>query len=182
VVRVVDSPCASEKALYDGVKAFPWHERVLPKMTLAVDANVRDSVLTHSRYVALKTKDAIVDQVRERLGARPSVNVAAPDVQINVRLFRNRAQVSLDASGGSLHERGYRVAGGEAPMKETLAAALLALANWHAREQPLVNPMCGTGTIAIEAALLAGDVAPGLLRRQFGFERWIGFDAPAWRK
>jgi putative N6-adenine-specific DNA methylase len=107
--------------------------------------------------------------------------VAAPDVQVNERLFRNRAQVSLDASGGSLHERGYRVAGGEAPMKETLAAALLALCDWHPREQPLVNPMCGTGTIAIEAALKAGDIAPGLRRRPFGFERWMDFHAAAWR-
>ena len=182
LMPVAEFACASEKDLYDGVRQVAWHERITPRMTLAVDANVRDSVLTHSRYVALKTKDAIVDQIRDQLAARPSIDVAAPDVQVNVRLFRNRAQVSLDASGGSLHERGYRVAGGEAPMKETLAAAVLLLAEWHPREQPLVNPMCGTGTIAIEAAWMAADHAPALLRKRFGFERWIGFDARKWRE
>jgi 23S rRNA (guanine2445-N2)-methyltransferase len=182
LLPVAEFACGSEKDLYEGVRQVAWHERLTPKMTLAVDANVRDSVLTHSKYVALKTKDAIVDQLRDRLGTRPSVDVAAPDVQINVRLFRNRAQVSLDASGGSLHERGYRVAGGEAPMKETLAAAVLLLAGWKPREQPLLNPMCGTGTIAIEAAWMAADHAPALLRKRFGFERWIGFDARKWRE
>lgn len=175
--------CASEADLYEGVHALAWTDWLTPEMTLAVDASVRDSVLTHSRYVALKTKDAIVDRIRDARGARPSVDAARPSVRVHVRLFRNRCTVSVDAAGTSLHERGYRMAGGPAPLKETLAAALVLLSGWQPT-QPLLNPMCGSGTIAIEAALGAAEVAPGLLgggQRRFGCESWRDFRPDLWR-
>jgi putative N6-adenine-specific DNA methylase len=181
LVPLAEFMCVSERELYDTLRQVPWHAHLTPEMTLAVDANVRDSILTHSHYAALRVKDAIVDSIRDRVGARPSVDTRDPDVRVNVRLFRNHCTVSLDASGTSLHERGYRKEGGAAPLKETLAAAIVALSGWRP-EQPLVNPMCGSGTLAIEAALAAGDVAPGLVRGRFGCERWRDSDAGLMRR
>ena len=178
-------PAHSPEALYDGANCIPWHEHVPVKGTLAVDCAVSHSQIAHSHYAALKLKDAIVDQFRSMTGQRPSVSVERPDLQVNLYLHRDEAAVSVDLSGDSLHRRGYRTEGGSAPLKENLAAALLLRARWPeiAREGgPLVDPMCGAGTLPIEAALMAGDVAPGLGRNYFGFLKWKGHDARLWER
>lgn len=170
----------SEQALYDGVRAIDWSEHLTPRHTLAVSATCRSSALTHSQYIALKTKDGVVDQLRDTAGARPDVSPRDPDVSIVVRLVKDVATLHLDLAGEPLHRRGYRTATVEAVMKETLAAAVLALAGWPS-EMPLIDPLCGAGTIPIEAAMIARGIAPGL-RRPFGFERWPVFDGPMLRR
>lgn len=177
--RLADFDAPDGDALYEGVRAIAWDEHLTQDRTLAVRAVVRSSALTHSQFVAQKTKDAIVDPFRERTGARPSVDLDDPDVLLFVHLVKDRATVYLDASGDALHRRGYRKARGEAPLKETLAAAILRLAKWD-RERPLLDPMCGSGTIAIEGALWARGIAPNL-ERAFGFERWASHDQGAKR-
>ncbi|QEM69154.1 RNA methyltransferase [Geobacter sp. FeAm09] len=180
LVQLAVFPCSSPDELYAGVHAIPWPELITPAMTLAVDCSLRDSVLTHSGFVALKTKDAVVDRVREACGSRPSVDTAAPDLRINVHLSRNVCTVSLDSSGDALDRRGYRLERNEAPMRETLAAAVVALTGWDG-SSPLADPMCGSGTIPVEAALVAAHVPPGL-KRTFGFQRWQDFDDRVWKK
>ena len=162
--------------LYEGIAALEWRHFLTAKHTLAVRASCRSSQLTHSQFVAQRTKDAIVDQLRDTLGARPSVNIASPDLLVVVHLVKDQADVYLDLAGDSLHLRGYRTRVGAAPLKETLAAAMLRLSGWD-REQPLCDPMCGAGTIAIEAAAWARAIPPGLAREKFGFERWAHFDS-----
>ncbi len=171
--------CPSEQALYDGVRKIDWRRHLTSKMTLAVDANVRSSTMKHSKYAALKTKDAIVDQLREKTGSRPSVDPENPDLRINVHIDRNYCTLSLDTSGESLHKRGYRTAGLEAPLKQTLAAALVGFTEWDMKS-PFIDPMCGSGTIVIEAALKAANIAPGLIRKTFGFQNWLNFDKNSW--
>jgi 23S rRNA (guanine2445-N2)-methyltransferase / 23S rRNA (guanine2069-N7)-methyltransferase len=171
--------------LYDGVKKLDWSEHLAVEGTLAVDCFVRSSNITHSQFAALKVKDAVVDQFRERSGRRPSVDLQQPDLRLNLYLFRNQARLSLDLSGDSLHRRGYRQEGGAAPLKENLAAAILLRAGWPAIAQAggaLLDPMCGSATLPIEAALMAADIAPGSLGRHFGFERWPGHVAAVWRR
>lgn len=174
----------SPEALYAGVRKLNWARHLDADGTLAVDANVWDSAITHSRYAALKIKDAIVDQFREASGRRPSVDTARPDVRLNLHLERNVATLSLDLAGESLHRRGYRTEAGEAPVKENLAAAILLRAGWPkvaAAKGALVDLMCGSGTFLIEAAMIAADIAPGLLRPYFGFLRWRQHDGAAWQ-
>jgi putative N6-adenine-specific DNA methylase len=174
-------PCDTPQSLYDGVRGISWHELITPEMTLAVDCNLRDSALTHSGFVALKTKDAIVDSIRDRFGRRPDVDTRDPDLRVNVHLVKNHCTVSQDTSGIPLDRRGYRLDRNEAPLRETLAAALVMLSGWDGTV-PLADPMCGSGTIPIEAALKAACRAPGLLRSGFAFQRWPGFDAGLWRR
>lgn len=176
-------PAASPEALYAGVQTLNWDDHLGVDNTLAVDFTTSGSAITHSQYGALKVKDAIVDQLRARHGARPSVDRERPDVRVNVYLHNDEATLNLDLSGESLHRRGYRAQGMAAPLKENLAAALLLRAQWPAiaeRGGPLIDPMCGSGTLPIEAALMAADIAPGLLRPHFGFLYWRGHDADAW--
>jgi putative N6-adenine-specific DNA methylase len=173
--------CETPQHLYDGVRSIDWRRFLTPEMTIAVDCKVRDSGITHSGYAALKTKDAIVDCIRDHYGRRPSVDTLDPGLRINIHILRNNCTVSLDTSGVSLDKRGYRLDTGEAPLRETLAAALLELSGWDGTT-PLVDPMCGAGTIAIEAALKATRRPPGLIRNQFGFQRWPDFDSALWRK
>lgn len=180
LVNLSSFDCPSQNELYAGVHAIAWHELITPDMTLAVDCTLRDSSLTHSKFVALKTKDAIVDRIRERCGSRPDVNTASPDVRVNIYLAKNVCTVSLDSSGDSLDRRGYRLERNEAPLRETLASAVIALTGWDG-SIPLADPMCGSGTIPIEAALMAARVAPGR-NRSFGFERWKDFDARLWER
>ena len=167
-----------EDALYEGVRAIDWRRVLDAEHTLAVRAACRSSRLTHTQYIAQRTKDAVVDQLREQLGARPNVDRRAPDVQLFVHLVKDRASVYLDYSGDSLHEHGFRKQQGAAPIKETLAAALVRYSGWDGAS-PLVDPMCGSGTLLLEAGLWAARRAPGLARGSFGFERWADFDATA---
>ena len=175
-VAEFDSP--NEDALYEGVHAVDWRRVLDAERTLAVRAACRSSRLTHTQYISQRTKDAVVDQLREQLGARPNVDRRAPDVQLFVHLVKDRATVYLDYSGDSLHEHGFRKQQGAAPIKETLAAALVRYSGWD-RKSPLVDPMCGSGTLLLEAGLWAAERAPGLARPSFGFERWADFDASA---
>jgi len=178
-------PAASPEALYAGVQGVDWSTHLDADKTLAVEFNTSHSAITHSHFGALKVKDAIVDQFRERTGARPSVATEEPDVRINVYLNNNEAQLSLDLSGESLHRRGYRAKTVAAPLKENLAAAILLRARWPELAQQggaLVDLMCGSGTLPIEAALMAADIAPGLNRTYYGFLRWRGHRAELWEQ
>jgi len=177
-------PATDADALYAGVRAIDWRAHLDPEGLLAVDAVTSRSTLTHSHFVALRTKDAIVDALRAADGRRPSVDTAHPDLRVNVYIDRDEVQVALDLAGDSLHRRGYRASQGAAPLKENLAAALLLRAGWPALAAagaPLVDPMCGAATLPIEAALMAGDVAPGLLRADAACLRWRGHDAALWQ-
>lgn len=178
---VAEFACDSPQSLYDGVRAVSWNDFLNPKMTIAVDCNLRDSTLTHSGFAALKAKDAIVDEIRDHCGSRPDVDAKNPDLRVNVHLFRNHCTVSLDTSGDPLDRRGYRLERTVAPLRETLAAGLLELSGWDGTTT-LVDPMCGSGTIPIEAALKASRCAPGLLREGFGFQRWPGFEQNKWKE
>jgi len=171
-------PVPDRQALYAGVGTVDWMEYLSPQHTLAVACVCNGNrAFTHSGLPALVVKDAIVDQLRERTGSRPSVDRADPDVRVFLHIGGERAALYLDLSGAQpLGRRGYRTAAGEAPLRETLAAAILRLAQWD-RKTPLIDPMCGSGTIPIEAALWARNLAPGLPRARFGFERWANFDA-----
>jgi 23S rRNA (guanine2445-N2)-methyltransferase / 23S rRNA (guanine2069-N7)-methyltransferase len=177
--------CANEQDLYQGVHALPWREHVRADGTLAVDAHVSGPELTHERYAAQRVKDAIVDRIRAECGERPSVDVEQPDLRVNFALRKGRAHVSVDLGGGALHRRGWRAQQGEAPLKENLAAAMLLRGDWPRifREGgELLDPMCGSGTILIEGALMAADEAPGLQRwREAAPSRWLGFDTELWQ-
>jgi 23S rRNA (guanine2069-N7)-methyltransferase / 23S rRNA (guanine2445-N2)-methyltransferase len=173
------------EALYQGVASIDWSRHLRASGTLAVDFAGANDAITHTHFGALKTKDAIVDQLRARTGERPSVDLEAPDVRVDVRLDRERATVSIDLSGESLHRRGYRARGVAAPLKENLAAAILLRCGWPAIAKAggaFVDPMCGSGTLPIEAALMALDVAPGSLRSRFGFTGWLGHDRSLWQR
>ncbi len=175
---------ADADALYDGVAAVDWSVHLADNATLAVDATCSHSHLTHTRFIALKVKDAVVDQCRRRSGQRPDIDVEQPDVRLNLHLKRNRATLSLDLAGTPLHRRGWRSGQGAAPLKENLAAAILLRAQWpsiYSEGGALLDPMCGGGTLLIEAAWMAADVAPGLRRDYFGFIAWRGHDATAWQ-
>jgi 23S rRNA (guanine2445-N2)-methyltransferase / 23S rRNA (guanine2069-N7)-methyltransferase len=166
------------------VQSIPWDHHLSPDASLAVDFTAVQSNITHSRYGTLKTKDAIVDQFRDHYGIRPDVQRERPAVRINIYLHRDEATVSIDLSGESLHRRGYRSDATAAPMKENLAAAVLLRAGWAEIARtggPLVDPLCGSGTLLIEAALMAADIAPGLKRDYFGFVGWRGHDDVLWR-
>ena len=172
-------PCETVDQLYAGVRDLPWEELMTPEMTLALDASVRNSALTHSRNTALKGKDAIVDRLRDHYGRRPNIDPIAPDLPVNLHLHGNRCTVSLDLAGEGLHRRGYRLERTVAPLRETLAAGLILHSGWDG-SSAFVDPMCGSGTLPLEAALLATRTAPGLARR-FAFQSWPGFDANAWQ-
>ncbi len=177
-------PAPDPDALYARVRDLEWEDHLAADGTLAVDCHVTDSAITHSQYAAQKTKDAIVDRLRERFGQRPSVDRQQPDVRVNLYIQSNRATLSLDLSGDSLHRRGYRTQDTGAPLKENLAAAILLAADWPAIAAAggaLLDPMCGSGTLPIEAALMAADWAPGLNRDYFGFSGWLGHVPAHWR-
>ncbi len=170
--------------LYQGVREVSWLEHLRSTGTLTVDFSGESEGINHSRFGAQKVKDAIVDQIREATGSRPSVDRVRPDLRVNVHLSRGLATVSIDLSGDSLHRRGYRLKAGKAPMKENLAAALLYRCRWPelaAQGQAFLDPMCGSGTLLVEAALMAADIAPGLLRRDYGFTHWPQHKAAVWR-
>ena len=184
LLPLAELEASSPEALYEGVRTIDWSAHMDANSTLAVDCQAMRAKITHSHYAALKVKDAIVDQFRARVGVRPSVDLRRPDLRINVRLSGSQATVSLDLSGESLHRRGYRKDGSEAPLKENLAAALLMRAGWAdvaAEGGALLDPMCGSGTLVIEAGLIAGDCAPGLTRAHFGFFKWKEHQPAVWQ-
>ena len=169
-----------EKALYRAVGRINWAQYLGPGQTFAITAVVNKSSFEHSLFVAQLTKDAIVDQFRARTGRRPDVDVRTPDVRLHLHMLENEVVLSLDASGDSLHRRGYRQQTNAAPLNEVLAAGLLLLTGWDGKK-PLIDPMCGSGTLLTEAALIAQRIAPGLYHQgKFGFENWPDFDAALW--
>jgi putative N6-adenine-specific DNA methylase len=171
--------CHSPEYLYKRVASIDWDHIFTPSDTFAVFATVANSTIRHSQYAALTVKDAVVDQFRERKGERPNVEPTTPDLWINLYLHANRATISLDLSGGSMHRRGYRVESIEAPMQETVAAALVAMTGWDG-EKPLVDPMCGSGTILCEALMRYGRVPGAYLRPKQSVRFMPGFDPRAW--
>jgi 23S rRNA (guanine2445-N2)-methyltransferase / 23S rRNA (guanine2069-N7)-methyltransferase len=177
--------CPDENALYQGVLAMDWENQLTPERTLSVDAHVSGETITHARFAAQRVKDAVVDRMRDHGLERPSVNVDMPDVRINLSLRKDRATISIDLGGGPLHRRGWRMAAHDAPLKENLAAALLMRAQWaklYTEGGGLLDPMCGGGTLLIEGALMAADVAPGLHRHgSIPPSRWLGFDQAGWK-
>lgn len=174
-------PITKQEDLYNHINNIPWEDYISNEKSLAVDAVNASSVFTNSQYVSLKTKDAIVDRFREKTGSRPSVDLDNPDLRINIHLYKETCTVSLDSSGSSLHKRGYRHVTGPAPLNEVLAAGLIQLSGWD-KKVPLYDPMCGSGTILIEANMLARNIPSGYFRPKFGFEKWMDFDQILWDK
>ncbi|MCK4690498.1 MAG: bifunctional 23S rRNA (guanine(2069)-N(7))-methyltransferase RlmK/23S rRNA (guanine(2445)-N(2))-methyltransferase RlmL [Desulfuromonadales bacterium] len=178
-------PALDTDQLYAEVQKIDWSEHLSVARTFAVDCTTVRSQINHTRYGALRVKDAIVDQFRARSGERPSISVEQPDLRINLHLFKDQGTLSIDLSGDSLHRRGYRIDGVHAPLKENLAAAILIRGGWPeiaATGGALVDPMCGSGTLPLEAGLMATDTAPGLLRDYFGFFGWQQFNDVLWQR
>ncbi len=165
----------TEVDLYDGIYQMDWSQYLTSHDTLAIHGTVASQYFNHSQYVALKTKDAIVDQIRNNTGRRPDVDTQHPDLRISVHINDQTVDVSIDSSGEPLFKRGYRQETNIAPINEVLAAGLILLSGWDQRSQ-FIDPMCGSGTIAIEAAMIAANIAPNLNRPEFGFEKWPNYD------
>ena len=165
--------------IYEQVKALDWSQYMTVKTTFQIDATVYSDYFRHSQFVTYRVKDAIVDYWMEHENQRPSVKLEGADLYLNVHIAGDRVTLSLDSSGESLHKRGYRVANTQAPINEALAAGMLLLAGWKGQSD-FYDPMCGSGTLLIEAALIARNIAPGVYRQGFAFEKWADFDANLW--
>ena len=165
--------------IYEQVKALDWSQYMTIKTTFQIDATVYSDYFRHSQFVTYRVKDAIVDYWMEHENQRPSVKLEGADLYLNVHIAGDRVTLSLDSSGESLHKRGYRVANTQAPINEALAAGMLLLAGWKGQSD-FYDPMCGSGTLLIEAALIARNIAPGVYRQGFAFEKWADFDANLW--
>jgi len=163
-----------EKSLYDSIQEINWEDYIDVTDTIAIDTVLNSELFTHSQYLSQKAKDAIVDQFRMKHGERPSVDLDHPTLRIHLHIFKDTCSVSLDSSGESLHKRGYRDKTNLAPLNEVLAAGLVLLSGWDKRTT-FIDPMCGSGTILIEAALIANNIPPGYFREEYGFERWKKF-------
>ena len=162
--------------VYEGVKDINWEEYIALDKTFAVDSVVFSEEFRHSKFVAYKVKDAIVDQFRERTGKRPNISITNPDIRLHIHIAEDQCTLCLDSSGESLHRRGYRQESVEAPLNEVLAAGMILLSGWQG-DTDFIDPMCGSGTLLIEAALIAHNMAPGLFRKEYAFEKWADFDA-----
>lgn len=177
-------PVENNVSLYSAAKSIPWELHFSTDQRFSVDFIGTSEAINNTQYGAVCVKDAIVDRFREQTGHRPDVDKSDPDIRIQVRLHKGRIQVGLDMSGGSLHQRGYRMQQGRAPLKENVAAAVLLRCGWSTRpvdgRLQLIDPMCGSGTLLIEAAEIALDVAPALRRTSFGFQRWAQYQEPVW--
>jgi putative N6-adenine-specific DNA methylase len=171
----------NEQDLYDKVYKIPWEDYMSENGSLAINATVHSDKFTHSQYIALKTKDAIVDRFRNIKGTRPNVDLRFPDLKINIHIDRQTCTVSFDSSGESLHRRGYKTATNIAPINEVLAAGLVMLSGWDGQSD-FMDPMCGSGTILIEAAMIACNIPPNLMRKEFAFERWQDWDVDLFEK
>lgn len=173
--------CSNREELYQQVKQINWSKYLTTEQTFAVNSTGGNSNLNHTHFNALQIKNAIIDQQREKTNQRSSIDTRNPDLLLNAHIYQDQCILSLDSSGDSLHRRGYRPAMGLAPLKETLAASLLDLAQWNSNI-PFFDPLCGSGTLPLEAALKALNIAPGLFRDSFAFENWSDFDASLWQK
>ena len=171
----------NETELYNKIYSISWENYLKSNGSLAVGATLNGDNFTHSQYVALKTKDAIVDRFRNNSGERPNVDLRFPDLKIDIHIDRHFCTVSLDSSGESLHKRGYKIATNIAPINEVLAAGLVMLSGWDGQSD-FMDPMCGSGTILVEAAMIACNIPPNLMRNQFGFERWEDWDVDLFEK
>jgi putative N6-adenine-specific DNA methylase len=176
---VLEARVESPDELYETVQTVDWQLYMTPDHTLAVDCNVRDSAITHSHYAALRVKDAICDQFVARCGRRPSVDTESPMIGLNLHIYRNHTVLSLDSSGESLHKRGYRGKLVKAPLNEALAAGIIFLTGWRG-DVPFADPMCGSGTLPIEASWIALHRPPALTRKRFGFHGWLDLDVEQW--
>ncbi len=181
LMRVSRFEAKDDAALYAGARAVDWSRFLAGERRFVIDAHTNASALDHTLFIEQRVKDAIVDRFRELENRRPDVDKQDPDVSIYVHLVKDRCTLLVDTSGESLHKRGWRRYQGRAPLSETLAAALVLFSGWD-RRAPLIDPFCGGGTILIEALLLARNIAPGSFRKQFGFQRWPGYDETAWKK
>lgn len=182
ILRVISEfDVRDENDLYDKIGKIKWYKLMNVDGTLAIDAFLHNSTMTHSKYISQKTKDAIVDQFREMFNIRPSVDPDNPELRINIHINRNHCTLSLDSSGESLHRRGYRQGTNKAPINEVLAAGMLKIAGYDG-SQNLLDPMCGSGTILIEAALMASKMPSGFYRQHFGFETWMDFEQLTWKQ
>ncbi|MFO7922063.1 MAG: THUMP domain-containing protein [Bacteroidales bacterium] len=171
----------NENELYKGAYNFDWSSVLDNSKTFAIDGVLNSPYFNHSRYIALKVKDAVADQFRKETGKRPCVDRENPDIRINLHISDDQCTLLLDSSGESLHKRGYRTEAGSAPLNEVLAAGMIMLSGWD-RKSPFVDPMCGSGTIPIEAAMMAHNIPPGIYRKQFAFEKWPDFDDALFRR
>lgn len=165
----------NEQSLYKGIQSIDWSEFISANQTFVIDTTVNSEVFNHSQFVALKAKDAIVDQFRDKFGKRPSIDKDYPDLRINIHIQKEICSVSLDTSGSSLHHRGYRTATNIAPINEVLAAGMLLLAGWDGQSD-FLDPMCGSGTILAEAAMIACNIPANVNRKEFAFEKWNDWD------
>lgn len=165
----------SAEDMYEEVKKIDWSKYILSGKTFSVDSVVYSEEFTNSRFVTYKVKDAIVDQFRECVGTRPNISVSNPDIRLNIHVAEDDATLSLDSSGESLHRRGYRQESVEAPLNEVLAAGMILMTGWTG-ETDFIDPMCGSGTLPVEAALIARNISPGVFRKEFAFEKWPDFD------
>lgn len=185
LLPIIQLPVSSPEELYTLARELPWEDHLTPERTFAIQFDGTLSGIDSRQFAVLRVKDAIADRFNSLLGRRPSVDLDAPDLRIHVYGYRDTVGISLDLSGESLHQRGYRDQGSAAPLKENLAAALLMRAGWPeiaAEGGALLDPMCGSGTLVIEGALIAADIAPGLLRDRFGFHGWLQHDEQAWQR
>ncbi len=181
LVPIASFKAKDTDALYKQLKALDWSKYMTVNNTFAIDATVYSESFRNSRFVTYRVKDAIVDYWSERINQRPNVSVQNPDLTINIHIANEQVTLSLDSSGESLHKRGYRVATTEAPINEVLAAGMLLMAGWHGQSD-FYDPMCGSGTLLIEAALIARNIAPGVFRQSYAFEKWPDFDADLWNE
>ena len=179
LVPIASFKAKDTDALYNQVKALNWSQYMTADQTFAIDATVYSESFRNSRFVTYRVKDAIADYWIDKAHKRPSVSTQIPDILLNVHVANEQVTISLDSSGESLHKRGYRVATTEAPISEVLAAGMLLLAGWRGQSD-FYDPMCGSGTLLIEAALIARNIAPGVFRSSFAFEKWPDFDADLW--
>ncbi|WP_406683983.1 THUMP domain-containing protein [Seonamhaeicola sp. MEBiC1930] len=170
-----------EQDLYNKLYKMSWEDYLKPTGSLAIDATIHSHLFKHSLFIAQKTKDAIVDKFRDTTGQRPNVDLKFPDLKINVHIDRNQCTISLDSSGDSLHKRGYKTATNIAPINEVLAAGLIMLSGWDGQSD-FMDPMCGSGTMLIEAAMIACNIPPNLMRKEFAFERWQDWDVELFEK
>ncbi|NUN04872.1 MAG: RNA methyltransferase [Bdellovibrio sp.] len=178
---VLDFTAYQPEELYNQILRHDFTKYIKPTQTISIDASVTESMMRDQRYVAMKVKDAIVDQFRDKFGVRPDVDNENPSLRIHVRAIKNQFNVAIDTSGDSLFKRGYRKEVGEAPLKENLAAGLIMVTEWD-KQSPLVDFMCGSGTFLIEAAMMAKNIAPGISRKRFGFQNWLNYEPEAWDK